>query len=229
MYRFHFPQWVGKRRCSWVSKYHWRWWLAAGYISHLWIPTWSVGLHHCLAINGPDEKFQHDLLISFLSMKIGNIEELAGGKSLLETLLDVLGCSEYSGRYLRLTACPTTTTTTRSTARSEEPQEPVPWHVATWLETLLLVVPRLMEVKMNFLIFANLSSCQLVTDRRKLVNVFLLHYIMSHQTSATTQTQHKDNIRAWDTWKWQGWLSKVLKRERESKSAVWFDEFNGLG
>ena len=54
----------------------------------------------CIAINGPDEKFQNDLLISFLSMKIGNIEELAGGKSLLETLLDVLGCSEYSGRYL---------------------------------------------------------------------------------------------------------------------------------
>ena len=55
---------------------------------------------YCLAINGPDEKFQNDLLISFLSMKIGNIEKLSGGKSLLEILLDVLGCIEYSGRYL---------------------------------------------------------------------------------------------------------------------------------
>ena len=55
---------------------------------------------HCLAMNGPDEKFQNDLLISFLSMKIGNIEKLAPGKSLLEILLDVLGCIEYSGRYL---------------------------------------------------------------------------------------------------------------------------------
>ena len=36
----------------------------------------------CIAINGPDEKFQNDLLISFLSMKIGNIEKLAAGKSL---------------------------------------------------------------------------------------------------------------------------------------------------
>ena len=72
------------------------WW----YISHLWIPTWSVALHHSLTINGPDEKFQNDLLISFLSMKIGNIEAGAGGKSPLEILLDVLGCIEYSGRIL---------------------------------------------------------------------------------------------------------------------------------
>ena len=33
-------------------------------------------------------------------MKIGNIEAGAGGKSLLEILLDVLGCIEYSGRIL---------------------------------------------------------------------------------------------------------------------------------
>ena len=38
----------------------------------------------CIAINGPDEKFQNDLLISFLSMKIGNIEKFARGISLLE-------------------------------------------------------------------------------------------------------------------------------------------------
>ena len=38
----------------------------------------------CIAINGPDEKFQNDLLISFLSMKIGNIEKFARGITLLE-------------------------------------------------------------------------------------------------------------------------------------------------
>ena len=68
-------------------------------ISHLWIPTWSVTA--LLAINGPDEKFPYDLLISFLSMKIGNIEKFAGGNSLVEILLDVLGCIEYSGRSPR--------------------------------------------------------------------------------------------------------------------------------
>ena len=184
VYRFHFPQWVGKRRCSWVSKYHWRWWLAAGYISHLWIPTWSVGLHHCLAINGPDEKFQNDLLISFLSMKIGNIEELAGGKSLLETLLDVLGCIEYSGRNPRLTGW------------LQHQQQCQEW-VASAVTCCHLAgdfapgcFPELMEVKMKFLIFANLSSCQLLTDRRKLVDVFLLYYIMSHWTNPTNTTQH---------------------------------------
>ena len=61
----------------------------------------SVALHYCLAINGPDEKFPNDLLISFLSMKIGNIEKFAGGNSLVEILLDVLGWIEYSGRYRR--------------------------------------------------------------------------------------------------------------------------------
>ena len=75
----------------------------------------------------------------------------------------------------------------------------VPWHVATWLDILLLAVPKLMEVKMKFLIFANLSSCQLLTDRRKLVNVFLLCCTTSCHTELQVYNQHRHNTRTTST------------------------------